>query len=179
MLMNGQVTVLYKGNVMNDSELLIYQDSDGQIKIDVHLEDETVWLTQEHMAELFGKSKKTISEHIRNIFNEGELDEQVVVRKFRTTTRHGAMPDKTQSREVHFYNQDWIQRLDAILQINGRELLTHAGRISHQMALEKSTLEYDKYRQTQKQIQHEESLKELERDIQRIIPSGKSGASDE
>jgi hypothetical protein len=340
------------------TELLIYQNSDGQIKIDVRLEDETVWLTQHHMAQLFGKSKKTISEHIRNIFNEGELDENVVIRKFRTTTRHGAMLDKTQSREVLFYNldviisvgyrvksrqgtrfriwatqrlkeyivkgfalnddrfksgnsmnyftelqerireirlserffyqkikdiyttsidydpkdektleffkivqnkllwaisqqtaaeliyrrvdatlplmgmqsfdrksdlavrksdvsiaknylneaeikllgllveqylafaetmaqqripmymQDWIQRLDAILQINGRELLTHAGKISHQMALEKSSLEYDKYRQTQKQLQYEENLKELEQDIQRIIPSGKSGADD-
>ncbi len=50
---------------MNTSELLIYQDTDGKIKIDVRLEEETVWLTQEHMAQLFGKSKKTISEHIR------------------------------------------------------------------------------------------------------------------
>jgi hypothetical protein len=90
------------------TELLIYQNSDGQIKIDVRLEDETVWLTQHHMAQLFGKSKKTISEHIRNIFNEGELDENVVIRKFRTTTRHGAMLDKTQSREVLFYNLDVI-----------------------------------------------------------------------
>ncbi len=54
------------------------------------------------MAQLFGKSKKTISEHIRNIFKEGELDEDVVVRKFRTTTRHGAMEGKTQSKEVQF-----------------------------------------------------------------------------
>ena len=77
---------------------------DGKIKIDVRLEDETVWLPQDHMAELFGKSKKTISEHIRNIFSEGELDEQLVVWKFRTTTRHGAMTDKTQSRDVQFYN---------------------------------------------------------------------------
>ncbi|MEI6652222.1 MAG: cell filamentation protein Fic, partial [Chlorobiaceae bacterium] len=59
----------------NNSDLLIYQAPDGRIKIDVRLDDETVWLTQAHMAELFGKSKKTISEHIRNIFNEGELDE--------------------------------------------------------------------------------------------------------
>lgn len=338
---------------MNHSEILIYQDQQGKIRIDVHLEDETVWLTQEHMAQLFGKSKKTISEHIRNIFSEGELDEHVVVRKFRTTTRHGAMLDKTQSREVLFYNldviisvgyrvksqqgtqfriwatqrlkeyivkgfalnderfksgnsmnyftelqerireirlserffyqkikdiyttsidydpkdektleffkivqnkllwaisqqtaaeliyrradatlplmgmqsfdkqgdlavrksdvivaknylneaemkllgllveqylafaetmaqqripmymQDWIQRLDAILQINGRELLTHASKISHRMALEKSALEYDKFRETQKQIQHEESLKELEQDIDRLSPSRK------
>lgn len=68
-----------------NSQLLIYQTPDGQIKIDVHLEEETVWLTQAHMAELFGKSKKTISEHIQNIFSEGELEESSVVRKFRTT----------------------------------------------------------------------------------------------
>lgn len=93
---------------MNNSEILPYQATDGKIKIDVRLEDETVWLTQDHTAGLFGKSKKTISEHIRNIFSEGELDEQVVVRKFPTTTQHGAMPDKTQSRDVQFYNLDVI-----------------------------------------------------------------------
>ena len=333
---------------MNNSEILIYQNHDGKIKIDVRLEDETVWLSQDYMAQLFGKSKKTISEHIRNIFKEGELDENVVVRNFRTTTRHGAMEGKTQSRGVQFYNldviisvgyrvksqqgtqfriwatqrlkeyivkgfalnderfktgnsmnyftelqerireirlserffyqkikdiyatsidydsrnektleffkvvqnkllwaisqqtaaelvyrrvdaalplmgmqsfdqksevavrksdvsvaknylnedeikllgllveqylafaetmaqqrtpmymKDWIQRLDAILQINGRELLTHAGKISHQMALEKSALELEKYREARKQKQHEESLWELEQDIRRL-----------
>ena len=90
------------------SDLLIYQAADGTIKIDVRLEDETVWLTQDDMARLFAKSKKTISEHIRNIFDEGELDEQVVVRKFRTTTRHGAIEGKTQSKEVNFYCLDVI-----------------------------------------------------------------------
>ena len=56
----------------NDSQLLIYEASDGKIKLDVRLEDETVWLTQDHMAELFGKAKSTINEHIKNIFAEGE-----------------------------------------------------------------------------------------------------------
>jgi len=93
---------------MNDSDLLIYQDPDGKIRIDVRLENETVWLTQEHMAQLFGKAKSTISEHIGNVFSEGELDETVVVRKFRTTTRHGAIEGKTQSRDVQFYNLDVI-----------------------------------------------------------------------
>lgn len=92
----------------NKSELLIYQATDGNIKLDVHLEDETVWLTQAHMAELFNKSKKTISEHIRNLFKEGELEESVVIRNFRTTTRHGAIEGKTQSKEVHYYNLDVI-----------------------------------------------------------------------
>ncbi|MCK9304186.1 MAG: hypothetical protein M0P27_02165 [Bacteroidales bacterium] len=86
---------------MNDnSRFLIYQSPSGDIRIDVRLEDETVWLTQAHMAELFGKNKRTISEHIRNIFDEGELNEEVVVRNFRTTTRHGAIEGKTQSKEV-------------------------------------------------------------------------------
>lgn len=343
---------------MKQSDILIYQNPDGKIRLDVRLEDETVWLTQEHMAELFGKSKKTISEHIRNVFSEGELDEQVVVRKFRTTTRHGAMEGKTQSRDVQFYNldviisvgyrvksqqgtqfriwatqrlkeyivkgfalnderfksgqsmnyfselqerirdirlserffyqkikdiyttsidydpkdentiaffkviqnkllwaisaqtaaelvyrradaalplmgmqsldkksdmpvrkgdvsiaknylredeikllgllveqylafaetmaqqrtpmymKDWIERLDAIIQLNGRELLTHAGKISHQTALNKSADEYEKYQESQRKLEHEESLKELEQDIKQLKPQG-TGAKDD
>jgi len=68
-----------------NSEILIYQNPDGNIKIDVRLEEETVWLTLSQMAELFGKSKKTISEHIQNVFSEDELSENSVVRNFRTT----------------------------------------------------------------------------------------------
>ncbi len=71
------------------SEIIIYQNPNGNIKIDVRLEEETVWLTQKLMAELFDKSKKTISEHINNIFKEGELDEIAVVRNFRTTASDG------------------------------------------------------------------------------------------
>jgi hypothetical protein len=92
----------------NNSDLIIYQTPSGDIKLDVRLESETVWLTQAHMAELFGKSKKTISEHIQNIFIEGELDQDVVIRKFRTTSQHGAIEGKTQSNEVQFYNLDVI-----------------------------------------------------------------------
>ncbi len=327
---------------MNNSELLIYQAPDGRIKIDVRLEDETVWLTQAHMAELFGKNKKTISEHIRNIFNEGELDEKAVVRNFRTTAADSKNYDvqyynldviisvgyrvKSQQgtrfriwatqrlreyivkgfalnderfksgssmnyfmelqeriREIRLserffyqkikdiyttsidydsraestieffrvvqnkllwaisqqtavelvyrradaslplmgmqsfdktgvpvrkgdvsvaknylnedeikllgllveqylafaevmvqqrtptYMKDWIQRLDSMIQRNGRELLTHAGKLSHQTALEKSAQEYDRYREAQKQPQQEESLRELERDIKQLF----------
>jgi len=332
---------------MNNSELLIYQAPDGRVKIDVRLEGETVWLTQTHLCELFQKSKATISEHIKHIFEEGELDDTVVVRNFRTTTRHGAIEGKTQSQEVQYYNldviisvgyrvkshqgtrfriwatqrlreyivkgfalnderfksgssmnyfmelqerireirlserffyqkikdiyttsidydpgaestiaffkvvqnkllwaistqtaaelvyrradaslplmgmqsfdkegvpvrkgdvsiaknylnedeikllgllveqylafaevmaqqqtpmymKDWIQRLDSIIQLNGRELLTHAGTISHQIALEKSALEYDKYKEALKQPQQEENLRELEQDIKQL-----------
>ncbi len=76
---------------MDKGNILLYQSQEGFIKIDVHLTDETVWLSQKQMALLFGKNKRTISEHIRNIFREGELDEKVVVQNFRTTTKHGAI----------------------------------------------------------------------------------------
>ena len=92
----------------NKGEIIIYQSDDGGIRLDVRLEDETVWLTQEQLCLLFGKAKATISEHISHIFSEGELDPKVVVRFFRITTQHGAMEGKTQTREVAFYNLDVI-----------------------------------------------------------------------
>ena len=72
------------------SEIVIYKSEDGNIKVDVLFENETVWLTQQQICELFGKSRSTISVHIKNIFDEGELQEDVVVRKIRNTT-HGAI----------------------------------------------------------------------------------------
>jgi hypothetical protein len=91
-----------------NSEIIIYQNPDGNIKIDVRLEEETVWLTQDQMATLFGKAKSTINEHIKNVFAEGELNKEVVVRKFRITTQHGAIAGKTQEVEVFSYNLDVI-----------------------------------------------------------------------
>ena len=333
---------------MNTGEILIYQNQDGNIKIDVRLEQETVWLTQAQIALLFGKGRTTITEHIANVFSEGELLENVVCRNFRLTTQHGAIEGKTQEKEVKHYNldvvisvgyrvksqqgtqfriwatqrlkeyivkgfalnddrfksgnsmnyfnelqnrirdirlsekffyqkikeiyttsidydakdektiaffkivqnkllwaisqntaaelvyrrvdaslpllgmvsydkkdsksvtkqevsfaknyldenemkllgllveqylafaetmaqqqtpmymKDWIARLDGILQLNGRELLTHAGKISHDRALEKSSTEFEKYKLTQTALEKEQSLKEIEEDIKRL-----------
>lgn len=324
---------------METGEIIIYKNSENNIKIDVRLENETVWLSQSQLCELFQKSKATISEHIKNIFVEGELNEISVVRKFRTTATDGKEYDtnfynldviisvgyrvKSQQgtqfriwatqrlkdyiikgfalnddrfksgnsmnyftelqeriREIRLsekffyqkikdiyktsidynpqdeqtieffkivqnkllwaigsqtaaelvyrrvdaslpllgmqsydksnkttikkseisiaknylnedeikllgllveqylafaetmaiqqkpmYMKDWIVRLDVILQMNGRELLAHAGKISHEMALKKSNQEFEKYKETQKMIEKEESLKELEQDI--------------
>ncbi|MCX6146874.1 MAG: virulence RhuM family protein [Candidatus Kapabacteria bacterium] len=93
---------------MIKSEIILYQNQDGSIKLDVHLEEETVWLNQAQIAELFGKSRTTITEHIKNIFSEGELIEILVCRNFRHTIQHGAINDKTQSKEVKYYNLDVI-----------------------------------------------------------------------
>lgn len=76
---------------MNTGKILIYQNQDGNIKIDVRLEQDTVWLTQAQIALLFGKGRTTITEHIANVFSEGELSENVVCRNFRLTTPHGAI----------------------------------------------------------------------------------------
>ncbi len=327
------------------SDILIYQNPDGNIKIDVRLQEETVWLTQAQMGQLFGKDKRTISEHISNIFSEGELEKSSTVRKFRTVQTEGnrevereldhynldviisvgyrvksvqgtqfriwatqrlkeyivkgftlnddrfksgssmnyfnelqerireirlsekffyqkikdiyatsidydpkdektieffkivqnkllwAISEQTAAELVYrrvdaslpllgmlsydkkqvasikktevsiaknylnedemkllgllveqylafaetmaqqqtpMYMKDWIERLDSILQLNGRELLTHAGKISHKMALEKSAEEYEKFKKQQKAIEKEASLKELEADIKKL-----------
>jgi hypothetical protein len=331
-----------------ESEILLYKNQEGNIKIDVVLQEETVWLTQAQMATLFGKDKRTISEHIGNIFKEGELDKNSTVRKFRTVQTEGSrnveraleyfnldviisvgyrvkslqgtqfriwatqrlkeyivkgftlnddrfksgnsmnyfnelqerireirlsekffyqkikdiyatsidydpkdektieffkivqnkllwaisqqtaaelvyrrvdasLPlmgmlsyDKKQvasikkaevsiaknyldedemkllgllveqylafaetmaQQQTPMYMKDWIERLDSILQLNGRELLTHAGKISHKMALEKSDEEYKKFKKKQKVIEKEASLKELEEDIKKMKKS--------
>ena len=328
-----------------NSEILLYQNTEGNIKIDVRLQEETVWLTQAQMAILFGKDKRTISEHIGNIFSEGELKKNSTIRKFRTVQTEGNREvereldhynldiiisvgyrvksvkgtqfriwatqrlkeyiikgfalnderfksgnsmnyfnelqdrireirlsvkffyqkikdiyatsidyDPRDSKSIEFfkvvqnkllwaisqqtaaelvyrrvdaslplmgmlsydkkqdvtikkaevsiaknyleedemkllgllveqylafaetmaqqqtpmYMKDWIERLDSILQLNGRELLTHAGKISHKMALEKSDAEYKKFKKSQKIIEKEASLKELEEDIKRM-----------
>ena len=69
----------------NKGEVIIYQTDDGLTHIDVRMEDETVWLTQAQLCELFQSSKANVSEHIKHIFEEGELEETSAVRKFRTT----------------------------------------------------------------------------------------------
>lgn len=327
---------------MNTGEILIYQNSEGSIKIDVRLEEETVWLTQAQLCDLFQKSKATISEHIKNVFEEGELNENSVVRNFRTTASDGksyevnyynldviisvgyrvksqqgtqfriwatqrlkeyivkgfalnderfksgnsmnyftelqerireiriserffyqkikdiyktsidydandektitffkvvqnkllwaisqqtaaelvyrrvdatlpllgmqsydkksavsikkadvsvaknylnedeikllgllveqylAFAETMAQQQTPMYMKDWIERLDSILQLNGRELLAHAGTISHQMALNKSDVEYEKFKEELKKLSKEASLKEIEEDINKL-----------
>ena len=327
-------------NSQNESNLLIYQNQEGNIKIDVQLENETVWLTQEQMAQLFGKAKSTINEHIQNIYLEGELEKEETLQKFgnsefqqkannyynldviisvgyRVKSKQGtqfriwatqrlkehiikgftlnddrfktgnsmnyfnelqerireirisekffyqkikdiyttsidydpkdektieffkivqnkllwAISEQTAAELVYrrvdaelpllgmqsydkktktniqknevsiaknyldenemkllgmlveqylafaetmaqqnipMYMKDWIERLDALLQLNGREILTHAGKISHQMAVEKSSLEYVKFQEKTKKLEFELSLKEIEEDIKKL-----------
>ena len=86
----------------NNTELIIYQTEDGRTKIDVHMENETVWLSLDQMAELFQRDKSTISRHIKNIFEEGELTREAVVANFATTATDG------KTYHVDHYNLDVI-----------------------------------------------------------------------
>ena len=96
------------------SQIILYQAPDGQTKLEVKLQDETVWLNQSQMGELFQKDKRTISEHIQNIFIEGELDSNSVVRNFRTTAADSKIYD------TKFYN------LDVIISV-GYRIKSHRG----------------------------------------------------
>ena len=102
-------TLTYNTNMREDrGQILLYQTPDGVSRIEVKLQGETVWLTLDQMAELFQRNKSTISRHIKNVLEEGELQKEVVVANFATTTQHGAIQNKTQTHYVEFYNLDMI-----------------------------------------------------------------------
>ena len=98
----------------NQFKFLMYRTAEENISVDALVKDETIWLTQKGMAELFGVQTPAISKHLKNVFEEGELQEAVVVSKMEITTPHGAIQGKTQSHLTQFYN------LDAIISVGYR-----------------------------------------------------------
>jgi hypothetical protein len=95
-------------------QFLLYSLPDEEGKVQVVIKDETIWCTQKAMAQLFGVGVPAISKHLKNIFDEGELQKEVVVSKMEITTQHGAMEEKSQRHDVDFYN------LDAIISVGYR-----------------------------------------------------------
>jgi|TARA_R100001143_G_scaffold63447_1_gene70516 hypothetical protein len=96
------------------TEFLLYTAPNGQIKVEVLLGNETLWLTQKRMAELFGVGVPAISKHLKNIFDSGELQEELVISILETTTEHGAVAGLTQTQQVKYYN------LDAVISVGYR-----------------------------------------------------------
>ena len=92
---------------MNKNEIVLFETQDNEIRLEVPVEQETVWLNRQQMAELFGRDVKTISKHINNALRE-ELSDQVVIANFATTTPHGAIEGKTQTHMTEFFNLDMI-----------------------------------------------------------------------
>lgn len=113
-----------------NSQMVIYTTSDGKVNLEVQIDADTVWLTQQQMAQLYGKAVSTINEHLKNIFAEEELDSKVVIRNFRITTPHGAIQGKTQTNDVMCYN------LDAILAV-GFRVRSKQGTLFRQWAIER------------------------------------------
>ena len=102
------------------TEFLLYTAPDGEIKVEVLLNNETIWLTQERMAELFGVQRPAITKHLKNIFESNELEESVVCSILEHTTPHGAIEGKTQTSKVKYYN------LDAVISVGYRVNSTQA-----------------------------------------------------
>jgi hypothetical protein len=98
----------------NFKEILLYTSPNGKIKVEIFVQNETVWLTQDKIAELFGVQRPAITKHLKNIFESGELQEEVVSSILELTTQHGAIKGKTQTKDTKYYN------LDAIISIGYR-----------------------------------------------------------
>lgn len=124
------------------TNFILYKTPDNKVSINVQIEDDTVWLTQDQMAELFDKSKKTISEHIVNIFNEGELDEDSVVRKFQITASDG------KNYEVKHYNLDVIISVGyRVKSLRGTQFRQWATKRLHEYIIKGFTMDDERLKQ--------------------------------
>ncbi len=92
----------------NNKNFVLYTDENGNIQVEAFVKEETIWLTQKSMAELFGVGVPAISKHLKNIFETGELNEKEVISILEITTEHGAIKGKTQTKSVSYYNLDAI-----------------------------------------------------------------------
>lgn len=95
-----------KNKKQDNNQIIIYEGDEGQPKLEVRIEGETVWLTQAQLGELFGTTKQNISLHIQNIYDEGELSRQATVKKYLTVQKEG---DREVSRDIEYYII-WIRR---------------------------------------------------------------------
>jgi hypothetical protein len=151
------------------AEFLIFSAQSGGEGLEVLYEDGTIWLPQKLMASLFDVSVKTISEHLGNIFDSGELERDSVIRKFRTTAADGKsyltkdeldslgriinayleLAEERAHRRIPMTMEDWAKRLDAFLEFDEREILTNAGSISTKVAKNFAESEFEKFRPVQ------------------------------
>lgn len=143
-----------------NSQIIIYTGKNGQTKLDVRLEDETVWLTQAQICDLFQKSKATISEHIKHIFQEGELDENSVIRKFRTTASDG------KSYDTNYYNLDVIISVGyRVKSIQGTQFRIWATQRIKEYIIKGFTIDDERLKQGGKHARYFQELLQRIRDI--------------
>ena len=140
------------------NKVILYKNTDGNIKLDVHLQDETVWLTQEQMAQLFGKAKSTINEHIKNIFKDGELVEAEVIQKFGIS--------EFQQKAPNYYNLDVIISVGyRVKSIQGTQFRIWATKRLKEYIIKGFTMDDDRLKQEGARSRYFEELLQRIRDI--------------
>ncbi len=141
------------------TEFLLYTTPNSKVKVEIFLRDETIWLTQYKIAQLFGVQRPAITKHLKNIFQSNELDEKVVSSILEHTTQHGAIKGKSQTRPVKFYN------LDAFFQLNEKKILANAALVSAEIAKTFAGNQFEKYRVIQDRLfesDFDREIKQLE-----------------
>ena len=137
----------------SDNKIEIYQSPDGQTQVEVTFEKETVWLNQEQLGQLFERDRTVIGRHIRNIFKEGELDEEVVCANLAHTTQHGAISGKTQTSSTKFYNLDVIISVGyRVKSIRGTQFRQWASQRLKEYLIKGYALNKNRLEQTQQEI---------------------------
>lgn len=123
---------------MKKNEIVLFEAKDGVITLPVRIDKDTVWLTQEQMCQLFGRTQPVIARHINNAFKDGEVDRKVAYAKFAYTTRHGAIAGKTQIKEVGLYNLDVVISVGyRVKSIQGTRFRQWATRMLREMLLKR------------------------------------------
>ncbi len=142
----------------NEQNIIIYQNADGNIKLDVHLQDESVWVTQEQMAQLFGKAKSTINEHINNIYKEGELEKALTTQKFGNS--------EFQQKAPLFYNLDVIISVGyRVKSPQGTQFRIWATKRIHEYIVKGFTMDDERLKQEGARSRYFEELLQRVRDI--------------
>lgn len=148
--------------IQNNSSIVLYTTADGKTQLDVKLENETVWLNRQQISQLFGRDVKTIGKHINNALKE-ELADEVVVAKFATTTRHGAMEGKTQTQLIEYYNLEMITSIGyRVKSKNGIQFRKWANSVLKQYLIQG-------YAINQQRLDHYDELKEVVRLMSRAV----------
>lgn len=148
---------------INNQDILIYQNKEGNIKLDVHLQNETVWINRQQMANLFNRDVKTIGKHINNVFDEGELDKNSTVSKFATVQLEGELEVE---RLIEYYNLDVIISVGyRVKSVQGTQFRIWATKRIHEYIVKGFTMDDERLKQEGARSRYFEELLQRIRDI--------------
>jgi len=155
---------------MESKDIIIYKTQDSDISINVLVENDSVWLTQSQMGLLFGKDRRTIGDHVKNVFKEGELEEKVSCRNFRHDTQHGAMIGKTKTSYTNLYNLDVIISVGyRVKSKKGTQFRIWANSVLKDYLLRGYAINQRFEQIDNKLFQHEQQLLEQQKQIEFIV----------